>query len=374
MGYDQQDEGIKMIKVLFIILGLDFSGAENVLIQYLDQNQEIDPYFAFIYKGKAKVEFLNTFGKDKVFDLSITYSKNELRIVPLLAQMKLKKAILPVIEQLKPEVVYFNNTHEVILSRALISQLSVPCIGHVHDMKNSIGTFPKKHEAKCAFKELDKVLTVSDACKDSWKCTRMKVIYNGICDEYFEGVKNTANHSPITIGYVGMLSKRKGFDLLVSAIEMLDESIDWRIAYNLVEKEFIEPLERIKNKKNVQVIYQIPRSQMSKFYDSIDILLIPSRQDPLPTVAIEAMARKTLVLGANTGGIPELLRSEKFLFAVNDLKAMENKILHYCSLKQEEFAECSEYQYEQAVKRFRNSRKQKQINLIISECLLGNEE
>lgn len=32
-----------MKKVIFVILGLDFSGAENVLIQYLDGNSEIDP-------------------------------------------------------------------------------------------------------------------------------------------------------------------------------------------------------------------------------------------------------------------------------------------------------------------------------------------
>ena len=42
-----------MKKVIFVILGLDFSGAENVLIQYLDGNSEIDPYFVFIYEGNA---------------------------------------------------------------------------------------------------------------------------------------------------------------------------------------------------------------------------------------------------------------------------------------------------------------------------------
>lgn len=51
-----------MKKVLFVILGLDFSGAENVLIQYLDGNSEIDPYFAFIYEGNAAQHFNEKFG------------------------------------------------------------------------------------------------------------------------------------------------------------------------------------------------------------------------------------------------------------------------------------------------------------------------
>lgn len=54
-----------MKKILFVILGLDFSGAENVLIQYLDGNNEIDPYFAFIYNGAASIEFAKSLEQAK---------------------------------------------------------------------------------------------------------------------------------------------------------------------------------------------------------------------------------------------------------------------------------------------------------------------
>ena len=75
-----------MKKVIFVILGLDFSGAENVLIQYLDGNSEIDPYFVFIYEGNAAQHFSERFGASKVFQLKICYIKNELRFLPKVTQ------------------------------------------------------------------------------------------------------------------------------------------------------------------------------------------------------------------------------------------------------------------------------------------------
>lgn len=195
-----------MKKVIFVILGLDFSGAENVLIQYLDGNSEIDPYFVFIYEGNAAQHFSERFGASKVFQLKICYIKNELRFLPKVTQYRLKHALMTVIEQLRPDAFYFNNTHEVILSRKIVRELKVPCIGHVHDMQASIGTVCKRYEAKRAFDELDVVLTVSEACKKSWNCNRMKVVYNGVSDDYFTTDKLIKKNDPIVVGYVGMIS------------------------------------------------------------------------------------------------------------------------------------------------------------------------
>lgn len=191
-----------MKKVLFVILGLDFSGAENVLIQYLDGNSEIDPYFAFIYEGNAAQHFNEKFGASKIYQLKLSYIKNELRFLPKITQYRLKHALMTVIEELRPDTLYFNNTHEVILSRKIVRELKVPCIGHVHDMQASIGTICKRYEAKRAFDELDVVLTVSEACKKSWNCNRMKVVYNGVSDDYFTKDKLIEKNDPIVVGYV----------------------------------------------------------------------------------------------------------------------------------------------------------------------------
>lgn len=358
-----------MKKVLFVILGLDFSGAENVLIQYLDGNSEIDPYFAFIYAGSAVQHFSEKFGVKRIYNLKLSYIKNELRFFPKITQHKLKNALMEVFNQLKPSVLYFNNTHEVILSRKVIRELKVPCIGHIHDMQASIGTVFKRHEAKYAFDELDEVLTVSEACKKSWKCDRMKVVYNGVPDSYFTLDKIIKKNGPIVVGYAGMISKRKGFDILAEIIETMGNNIEWKIAYNLIEDSCQNILNHIKDKKNVQTFFRVNTSEMKSFYDSIDILIVPSRQDPLPTVIIEAMARKKLVLGSNTGGIPELVGSEKYLFEVGNSSLIKKKLFEYCVKDIYEFSNCVEEQWQRAYEMFRSSIKKTYVNSIISEAL-----
>lgn len=356
-----------MNKVLFVILGLDFSGAEGVLLQYLNGNSEIDPYFVFVYKGNAKSQFEKYFEKRKIFELNIPYKKNELRFMPQLTQYRLAKEMLPIVVDLKPDIVYFNNTHEVILSRKIRKQIKIPCIGHVHDMQKSIGTFPKRYEAKCAFSELDRLLTVSEACKKSWNCSRMQVVYNGVKDDYFKEDILTDKDGDITIGFVGMLSDRKGFDILVRLMGEHEIKVNWMIAYNKVEKQYEDVIEQLREKSNIQFFNNIPGPEMKKFYDRLDILLIPSRQDPLPTVAIEAMARKVLVLGANTGGIPELVGLDEFLFETNDVSCVKEYILKYSELQRSELQKLSEKQYLRAYKIFRDSEKKKNINNIIME-------
>lgn len=356
-----------MKKVLFVILGLDFSGAENVLIQYLDGNSEINPYFVFIYNGAASVEFSKRFGIGKAKELNLPYKKNELRILPCLAQRKVEKAMRHIIQEVEPDVIYFNNTHEIILSRVLLKRLKVPSIGHVHDMRYSIGSIAKRYEARKTYEELSEVLTVSEACKKSWNCAKMKVVYNGVPDALFCNEKsNKLSNKKLTIGYVGMISDRKGFDLLADIIESELLSVNWKIAYNLIEPKYENVLKKVKKKDNVEVFYKIPPSEMMKFYDSIDVLVIPSRQDPLPTVAIEAMARKVLVLGANTGGIPELVGNDSFLFKKNSVRALENSIKKHSSLEKEKLKKKVEGQFEYTRIHFSNIGKRKVINSIVN--------
>ena len=356
----------KMRNVLFVILGIDFSGAENVLVQYLMGNECIRPTFAFIYRGAAIRRFKELFGADSCIELDVKYSKNELRLFPKFSQKKLADKLLPVIYRTQPDVVYFNNTLEVTLSGKVVKEIGVPCVGHVHDMKASLGTYPKVRAAEKAFLQMTEILTVSEACKSSWGNDKMKVVYNGIPDSYYKGEVRRFGQEYRTIGFVGMLSSRKGFDLLVQAIQELSDNYLWKIAYNLVEGKLKGLLPILEHMENVQLFYQIPSSEMISFYDGIDILVIPSREDPLPTVAIEAMARRVLVLGSNTGGIPELVGDESFLFEKDNASALEYSIKKHSELKNKDFEKNVEKQYQYSRDRFSDGKKRAAVNAILN--------
>lgn len=63
------------------------------------------------------------------------------------------------------------------------------------------------------------------------------------------------------------------------------------------------------------------RNDVPKLLPAIDVLLVPSKDEPLGRVVIEGMAAGLPVIGSNTGGIPEMITNEYdgFLLPPNDL-------------------------------------------------------
>lgn len=100
-----------------------------------------------------------------------------------------------------------------------------------------------------------------------------------------------------------MDNQRKGFDLMVAAIESLPTDLP------------VTVLSVGRNKPDVSV--RVPwihagsignDRQLSAVYSAADIFVIPSRQDNLPNTVLESMACGTPVLGYAVGGVPDMVR------------------------------------------------------------------
>jgi glycogen synthase len=59
--------------------------------------------------------------------------------------------------------------------------------------------------------------------------------------------------------------------------------------------------------ERVEVVGPITRQEMARIYQRTDILVLPSHWDTFPVVCLEAMAAGRAIVGARTGGIPEML-------------------------------------------------------------------
>lgn len=100
-----------------------------------------------------------------------------------------------------------------------------------------------------------------------------------------------------------MDNQRKGFDLMVAAIDALPVHLP------------VTVLSVGRNRPDVSV--RVPwvhagsvtnDRQLSAVYSAADIFVIPSRQDNLPNTVLESMACGTPVLGYAVGGIPDMVR------------------------------------------------------------------
>lgn len=83
------------------------------------------------------------------------------------------------------------------------------------------------------------------------------------------------------------------------------------VEYHLIGAGDRAPLETMARKLGVldRVVFHgaVPHEGVFEKLDDMDLYIQPSRQEGLPRAVIEAMSRGLPVLGAETGGIPELL-------------------------------------------------------------------
>ena len=115
----------------------------------------------------------------------------------------------------------------------------------------------------------------------------------------------------MTSGSVG--NKAKGQEYMIKAIPILN-SRGIKVNYILAGGDNPTYLKSIARKYNVeeQVTFMglLSMSQIYELLDKTDIYIQPSLQEGLPRAVVEAMSRGCPVIGAKTGGIPELIQNE----------------------------------------------------------------
>lgn len=122
----------------------------------------------------------------------------------------------------------------------------------------------------------------------------------------------------IVIGTAAALNVRyKGQQYIIEAISKL-KSKGIQCEYQLVGWGDSSYLKKVAAKYGVEdrikFLGTLPHKEIFSWLDSIDIYAQPSRQEGLPRALIEAMSRGCPVIGAKSGGIPELIDSE-FIFS-----------------------------------------------------------
>jgi glycosyltransferase involved in cell wall biosynthesis len=102
--------------------------------------------------------------------------------------------------------------------------------------------------------------------------------------------------------FIGELSDRKGFDLILDASDALIDR------FGSVTVIGAGPLENHPSVRSFRMLGQVhDYAQIASELDSARVLLLPSRRDPWPLVAAEALTRSLpMVLGPGVGSAPDL--------------------------------------------------------------------
>ncbi|MEO6903109.1 MAG: glycosyltransferase [Bacteroidia bacterium] len=109
---------------------------------------------------------------------------------------------------------------------------------------------------------------------------------------------------------------RKGFDLLLQSVKKLNSSTN--ILFCAIGQNNEEMNSDIHYFGSIQ-----DNQKLSSLYAASDAIIIPSRQDNLPNVMLEALATGTPVIAFNTGGMKDVITNEYTGFLADTIDAAE---------------------------------------------------
>ncbi|KXV10979.1 glycosyl transferase [Caballeronia megalochromosomata] len=141
------------------------------------------------------------------------------------------------------------------------------------------------------------------------RATRTAVIYNS-CDALEDDATSPRRMrrykgGPVRLGLLGRVSREKGLEVLLEQL-LADDTLQWTLAVG--GHADADYLQSIKAKYDDPRVEYLGRVEPGKFFDSIDILVVPSIwNEPFGRVTVEAYSHGVPVVGANTGGIPEVI-------------------------------------------------------------------
>ena len=126
--------------------------------------------------------------------------------------------------------------------------------------------------------------------------------------------QDVKNSSPIRIGFIGTFaSLYKGPDTLLHAIALCQGRLNLRLEM-VGAGRYLPGMKALADKLGVTDRVEF-RGEISsgrsifEFLDSIDLFVMPSRQEGLPRALVEAMSRGCPCIASAVGGIPELLEA-----------------------------------------------------------------
>lgn len=173
-----------------------------------------------------------------------------------------------------------------------------------------------------------------------YPCRGEGVGVSDVCIDKIDAPKTYKNfdRKNITIMTAGAVNvKYKGQRYVIRAMEKLKKR-GINAKYYLAGKGDNDALKKLAKRcgvsKDVIFLGMLSRNELAGWMKKIDIYIQPSLQEGLPRSLLEAMSYGCVCLGANTGGIPELL-DKKNIFRRGKTEAVYNSII---SILDEDFS------------------------------------
>lgn len=207
-------------------------------------------------------------------------------------------------------------------------------------LKSVLGAIEGKYYRKrnVYTKKIDYIVTPSEFYKN-------KMVEDGIPEHKIESIHNFINLKDYNLKtenndyglYVGRLSKEKGILNLIEAFSKLQDKKLY-IAGEGPEKEKIEEIIKNKNiQSNIIMLGYLKQEAVKEYIRKASFIIVPSVwYENCPYSILETQAIGKAVIGADIGGIPELVKDNEngLVYRYDDVEELKNKMENLFKNKQ----------------------------------------
>ena len=135
----------------------------------------------------------------------------------------------------------------------------------------------------------------------------------------------------LTVGRMSTLEQYKGMDLVIKSLPVILETIPNTFYYIVGEGDDMSRLKKLAADIGVEehVIFTGKvGDELNSFYSLCDVFVMPSRDEGLSLVYVEAMALGNPVVACNSGGTPEIVLEGEtgFLVPYGDIKMLTDRL------------------------------------------------
>lgn len=296
------------------------------LCKLLKENFNVEPIIILPKKGsgtdllkKAKLKYKIIESEDWILPIGSSFSEIIHKIRISLKNIRAVYKIIKVIYKENIDIIHINTVWGYVGGIAAILTRK-PLVWHIRECIKE-GQGKNIFIGDLGYNLINKsnaIILISNAVQSKYprlNRSKIKIIYNGINEKVFYNPNHKIfEDNEIKFACVGNIQKLKGQQNLVDACKML---ID-----NNIKNWELDIIGRGQNAQGIQDLideYNLNdyihllghKSDIQNYLADCDISFVPSHFEAFGRVTVEAMLSGCLVIAANAGGTPEIIRDKE---------------------------------------------------------------